>query len=303
MALVPDEEIPAIALAGSEDEMANALHRSLSKYEIREPMVEEFTFEPIDASVDVGDEDLQLLPAALEIKKVVATSEKEEKGVIDEQRVVLNAEECVGLEDSVDVNKENVKDEAVTTTTQEIDLSDKDEVEKTEDTDTDSRSPSPVETPPSAIVRPATPMVPLVFGRKNMATVLTESQNNLEKAFCAPPRADTIQQTVAVSVPENHKENKLSPTQLISKKKTFVVAISGCSSAGKSTLAKILTEVFETPPVNGDGFGGGKVKPTITIAQDDFFHPKGLQPFVTFTSTPADAPFMEKSIHHDELGI
>jgi len=299
MTLVPDEEISAIALA-EEDEITNALHRSLSKYEIREPMVEEFTFEPIDASVNVGDEDIQLLPAALKIKTIIATNEKEDEDNVDDHRVVLSGNSGVGLEEATGVDN---KIEHVTTTMQEIDLSDKDEVEKPQGIDADSRSPSTVETPQSAIVRPATPMVPLVFGRKNTATTLIESQKDLEKTYSSPIRADAIQQTIAVSVPENYKENKLSPAQLISNKKTFVVAISGCSSAGKSTLAKILSEVFQTPTVNGDGLGGGKVKPTITIAQDDFFHPKGLQPFVTFTSTPADAPFMEKSIHHDELGM
>ncbi|PVH78558.1 hypothetical protein DL98DRAFT_573134 [Cadophora sp. DSE1049] len=310
MTLVPDEDIPFISLVSKsddkmEDDIIDALQRSLSRFEIEEPMVEEFTFEPIDGRVGVGAEDAQLLPPALEIKKVIGSTDvkeiEEDDDVKSDRRVVLHCKNRAGLEEEVTDDNDQIEDD--TADIQEIDLSDKDDTSNGEETETDSRSPSPVETPPSAIVRPATPMVPLIFGRKNKNKPIAEPQNDLEQPVASPPRADPTSQKIAIPIAENYKENKLSRAQLVPKKKTFVVAISGCSSAGKSLLAKILSEIFEPSLSLSGNSEGGKVKPTVTIAQDDFFHPKGLQPFVTFTSTPADAPFMEKSIHHDELGM
>ncbi|KAL2065221.1 hypothetical protein VTL71DRAFT_2890 [Oculimacula yallundae] len=98
---------------------------------------------------------------------------------------------------------------------------------------------------PSSIVRPATPLVPSLFGRKSK-TIAPSSQ------------------------------------------KAFIIAISGCSSAGKSRLAKLLSEVFNQATI---------------IAQDDFFQPKYLQPLVTFSSCASDARFVKESIKNDELGM
>ncbi|KAK0111726.1 hypothetical protein ONS95_002067 [Cadophora gregata] len=307
------KRFPALALTKSitssseEEEMEDknhfiidALQRSLSKSEIREPLVQEFTFEAIDRSVSlslgVDAVDGQVLPAALEIVKI--GGREDEKNEVD-QRHVLQCEHGT----AVNLKEEDTGEDKLIGD----DLHYKDKASKKEVTASEacSCSPSPIETVPSAIIRPATPMIPLAFGRKNkdINEPGTESPNNLETPHASPLRINTTEQPVTIPIAENYKENKLSPAQLVPKKKTFVVAISGCTSAGKSVLAKILSEIFDSPsvlPSNGDG---GKIKPTITIAQDDFFHPKGLQPFVSFMSTQGDAPFMEKSIHHDEFGM
>ncbi|KAH7386552.1 hypothetical protein BKA64DRAFT_711771 [Cadophora sp. MPI-SDFR-AT-0126] len=308
MTLIPGEEIPAMSLVGNNgdekrDEMINALQRSLSQYEIKEPMIEEFTFEPIDGRVIAND--VQLLPAALEIKKIIGIMDKEyekDEEIVPDQRIDLHSKDCAGLGEVVTDNNE-IEDDTIDM--QNTDLNDKNEASSEEETDTNSRNPSLVETPPSAIVRPATPMVPLVFGRKNKNAnkSVIEPQSDIEQPITSSPRAETPKKKVDTPAEENSKENELDPAEVAPKKKTFVVGISGCSAAGKSLLATILSEIFEPVSAVGGNGEGGKVKPTITIAQDDFFHPKSLQPFVTFTSTLADAPFMEKSIHHDELGM
>ncbi|KAH7317922.1 hypothetical protein BKA65DRAFT_370179, partial [Rhexocercosporidium sp. MPI-PUGE-AT-0058] len=81
------------------------------------------------------------------------------------------------------------------------------------------------------------------------------------------------------------------------------VAISGCSSAGKSLLAKILSTVLSSTTTHPVTNASSESKKTITISQDDFFQPKALLPLITFTSSPADAHFMAKSIHYDEQGM
>ncbi|EKD16778.1 uncharacterized protein L3040_006278 [Drepanopeziza brunnea f. sp. 'multigermtubi'] len=60
------------------------------------------------------------------------------------------------------------------------------------------------------------------------------------------------------------------------KDKTFVVAIGGCTSSGKSSLALILSEVFTNPPATADSFGPlGEIdlnmKNAGTLGQDGSF--------------------------------
>ncbi|XMA14614.1 hypothetical protein WAI453_007405 [Rhynchosporium graminicola] len=106
---------------------------------------------------------------------------------------------------------------------------------------------------PSTITWPLTPMFPFLFGQKTLPLARPSS----------------------------------------SSQRTVIIAISGCSSAGKSLLSKLLSKVFSD----------FKDIPARIIAQDDFFHPKYLQRMLSFTSTEADTKFVERSIRDDELGM
>lgn len=119
--------------------------------------------------------------------------------------------------------------------------------------------------------------------------------------------------------------------------KCIMVAISGCSSSGKTTLAVLLAEMFsvnekpkfanpqimlnnstacliatslnkESQDLNQD-----KKQPrqerstveeggTIIIHQDAYFLDKSSCPLVTFTSTPADVGFIEQTLVNDTIG-
>lgn len=96
--------------------------------------------------------------------------------------------------------------------------------------------------------------------------------------------------------------------------KVLTVAISGCSSSGKTTLALLLSEIFsplsiaedtanssplddEKCNLNNSQATASPTSPfTTTIHQDAFFIPKAQCPFVEFKSAHTDKSFMEESV-------
>ncbi|TGO25837.1 hypothetical protein BPAE_0071g00080 [Botrytis paeoniae] len=93
--------------------------------------------------------------------------------------------------------------------------------------------------------------------------------------------------------------------------KALTVAISGCSSSGKTTLALLLSEIFSSSPTTKDSIGNksphiseknnlGDAKAThpftTIIHQDAFFIPKADCPLVQFNSTPNDEHFIKESL-------
>ncbi|KAF7856037.1 hypothetical protein EAF04_009993 [Stromatinia cepivora] len=98
--------------------------------------------------------------------------------------------------------------------------------------------------------------------------------------------------------------------------RVLTVAISGCTSSGKTTLALLLSEIFSSfstrdkstdknsPHENSphasakDNLGKSQATTpfTTTIHQDSFFIPKAHCPFVQFNSTNNDKGFMKESI-------
>ncbi|KAF5877871.1 putative nicotinamide riboside kinase 1 protein [Botrytis fragariae] len=93
--------------------------------------------------------------------------------------------------------------------------------------------------------------------------------------------------------------------------KAITIAISGCSSSGKTTLALLLSEIFSSSPTTKDSTGNesphiseknnlGDAKAThpytTTIHQDAFFIPKADCPLVQFNSGPNDEHFVKESL-------
>ncbi|KAE9370979.1 hypothetical protein N431DRAFT_468983 [Stipitochalara longipes BDJ] len=74
----------------------------------------------------------------------------------------------------------------------------------------------------------------------------------------------------------------------------FTIAISGCSSAGKSTLAFLLAEIFADPSTTSS-----EVQ---IIHGDAFFMPKHLCPLITYTSAPTDTTFCQATLTNDHIG-
>ncbi|PMD46787.1 hypothetical protein L207DRAFT_577632 [Hyaloscypha variabilis F] len=76
-------------------------------------------------------------------------------------------------------------------------------------------------------------------------------------------------------------------------RRPFTIAISGCSSAGKSALAFLLAEIFAEPDTTN------KVP---IIHGDSFFMPKHLCPLVTYSSAPNDTAFCQMTIEDVRIG-
>jgi len=72
----------------------------------------------------------------------------------------------------------------------------------------------------------------------------------------------------------------------------LVIAISGCTSSGKTTLALMLSEIFKSYSNNG-------IK---IIHEDNFFAQKHELPLVGFKSKPSDLKFIQATIQYDAEG-
>ncbi|TGO35682.1 hypothetical protein BHYA_0150g00300 [Botrytis hyacinthi] len=109
--------------------------------------------------------------------------------------------------------------------------------------------------------------------------------------------------------PEPHLTKKeCSVTQ--NTPKALTVAISGCTSSGKTTLALLLSEIFSSPTTKisagnesphiskEDNLGDAKATHSFTtiIHQDAFFIPKADCPLVQFNSAPNDICFVKESL-------
>ncbi|CAD6448268.1 f7c36df7-a3db-44b9-80e7-82873dcce956 [Sclerotinia trifoliorum] len=112
---------------------------------------------------------------------------------------------------------------------------------------------------------------------------------------------------------DNRKLNKIETTEDINQStpRALTVAISGCTSSGKTTLALLLSEIFSafssknkstenssSRESEKDNLGNSQaITPfTTTIHQDSFFIPKADCPFVQFNSTNNDKKFVKESI-------
>lgn len=86
--------------------------------------------------------------------------------------------------------------------------------------------------------------------------------------------------------------------------KVLTIAISGCSSSGKTLLSLLLEAVF-----TGLNFTVSRLTncqsffSPIIIHGDNYFVSKDNCPLVTFESTKADSNFILKSIRHDTGGL
>ncbi|KAF7909131.1 hypothetical protein BELL_0115g00100 [Botrytis elliptica] len=92
--------------------------------------------------------------------------------------------------------------------------------------------------------------------------------------------------------------------------KALTVAISGCTSSGKTTLALLLSEIFSSPTTKHstdnksphiskeNELGDAKATHPFTtiIHQDAFFIPKADCPLVQFNSAPNDKRFVKESL-------
>jgi len=72
----------------------------------------------------------------------------------------------------------------------------------------------------------------------------------------------------------------------------LVIAISGCTSSGKTTLALMLSEIFKNVSHSG-------IK---IVHEDNFFAPKHELPLVTFKSKPSDLKFIQATLQYDAEG-
>jgi hypothetical protein len=91
--------------------------------------------------------------------------------------------------------------------------------------------------------------------------------------------------------------------------RAFTVAISGCSSSGKTVISLALKQIFTGLNLSATGITGiakldrsGDATVPLAIHEDIYFTRKSNCPLVTFKSSQADAPFMQKSLRDDELG-
>lgn len=85
--------------------------------------------------------------------------------------------------------------------------------------------------------------------------------------------------------------------------KTLIIAISGCSSSGKTLLSLLLKAVFTDANIPNSRLANFPLagRPLI-IHEDDYFIPKSHCPLVTFKTTVADGPFILRSLHGGNSG-
>ncbi|KAI9650432.1 hypothetical protein NHQ30_000447 [Ciborinia camelliae] len=136
--------------------------------------------------------------------------------------------------------------------------------------------------------------------------------------FCSPGQEQKISSSVTVL--EKGETQELQPTAKVTGiiqtiPRPLTVAISGCTSSGKTTLALLLSEIFSSfsvtkePTDNDSPLGSEQVNLgdsqtttplktafTTTIHQDSFFIAKIHCPCVEFNSAINDESFMKESI-------
>ncbi|APA06826.1 hypothetical protein sscle_02g015960 [Sclerotinia sclerotiorum 1980 UF-70] len=138
------------------------------------------------------------------------------------------------------------------------------------------------------------------------------SSTNLPFHHPRQPQKNSSSVTVLKRL-DNRKLHKIKKAEDInhSAPRVLTVAISGCTSSGKTTLALLLSEIFSTfsatnkSTENSSPHESAKdnldnsqaiIPFTTTIHQDSFFIPKAHCPFVQFNSTNNDKNFIKKSI-------
>ncbi|KAF7906871.1 hypothetical protein EAF00_001149 [Botryotinia globosa] len=120
----------------------------------------------------------------------------------------------------------------------------------------------------------------------------------------------SVESLERLDLPEPHQITKKCDVSQTTTK-TITIAISGCSSSGKTTLALLLSEIFssytttkhstgkESPHTSKENnLGDAKATHPFTtiIHQDAFFIPKADCPLVQFNSGPKDEHFIKESL-------
>lgn len=84
--------------------------------------------------------------------------------------------------------------------------------------------------------------------------------------------------------------------------KPFVVAISGCSSSGKTLLSLLLEVVFSDLDLTVSESVTSLSQP-IVIHEDDYFKLKEICPLISFKTTHSDSDFILKSLCRPDVGL
>jgi hypothetical protein len=105
------------------------------------------------------------------------------------------------------------------------------------------------------------------------------------------------------SVLSSANSNNARTSAQVDYAKVLIIAISGCSSSGKTLLSLLLKGIFTDLDFSFAGLtNSSKASRPLSIHEDNYFVNKYNCPLVTFKSTPADSPFMLKSLRNENLG-
>jgi hypothetical protein len=85
--------------------------------------------------------------------------------------------------------------------------------------------------------------------------------------------------------------------------KPLVVAISGCSSSGKTLLSLLLEVVFSDLDLTVSDSVSSPLSQPIVIHEDDYFKLKEICPLISFKTTHSDSDFILKSLCCPDLGL
>jgi hypothetical protein len=85
--------------------------------------------------------------------------------------------------------------------------------------------------------------------------------------------------------------------------KPFVLAISGCSSSGKTLLSLLLEAVFSDLDLTVSDSVNSRLSQPIVIHEDDYFKLKDNCPIISFDTTHSDSGFILNSLCHPDLGL
>lgn len=110
--------------------------------------------------------------------------------------------------------------------------------------------------------------------------------------------------TPADQMPSLARSNYLHTVKPSNSSKTLVVAISGCSSSGKTLLSLLLEAVFSVLHLSDCNLANfPRPSRNIIIHEDDYFLPKNSCPLVSFATTSSDDNFISTSLLHDHSGL
>lgn len=86
--------------------------------------------------------------------------------------------------------------------------------------------------------------------------------------------------------------------------KTLIVAISGCSSSGKTLLSRLLQAVFSDLRLSGSNDTDfPQASCCVIIHEDNHFLPKNLCPSVSYATSHNDKHFVARSLPHDKTNL
>jgi hypothetical protein len=109
--------------------------------------------------------------------------------------------------------------------------------------------------------------------------------------------------TTTGSVLSSANSNNANTSAQVDSAKVLIIAISGCSSSGKTLLSLLLKDIFTDLDFSCPGItNSSKASRPLSIHEDNYFVDKNNCPFVTFNSTLADSSFILKSLSNENLG-